>query len=117
VMAGQATALGAADPAGPARQLTVLYDGALAQSRPGRGPAAATAARAAARVLTDAAAPARRKPRARPARAPPGTRHQPGRNLTVPAARPGPRRLTPGPGTQPATPDKQSGHPVMAAQA
>src|SRR6266487_1856767 len=69
VMAEQATALGAADPAGLARQLTVLYDGALAQSRPGRDPAAATAAKAAAQVLIDAASPARRKPRARPARA------------------------------------------------
>ena len=33
VMAEQATALGAADPAGLARQLTLLYDGALVQSR------------------------------------------------------------------------------------
>jgi AcrR family transcriptional regulator len=69
VMAEQATALGAADPASLARQLTLLYDGALAQSRLDRGPAAATAAKAAAQVLIDAATPAGRKPRARPARA------------------------------------------------
>jgi len=69
VMAEQATALGAADPASLARQLTLLYDGALAQSRLDRGPAAATAAKAAAQVLVDAATPAGRKPRARPARA------------------------------------------------
>jgi hypothetical protein len=68
-MTEQATALGAADPAGLARQLTLLYDGALAQSRLDSGPAAATAARAAAQALIDAASPARRKPRARPARA------------------------------------------------
>jgi hypothetical protein len=75
-MADQATALGAADPAGLARQLTLLYDGALAQSRLGRGPAAATAAKAAAQVLIDAASPAGRKPRARPVRASPGARHR-----------------------------------------
>jgi AcrR family transcriptional regulator len=69
VMAEQATALGVADPAGLARQLTLLYDGALVQSRLDRGHAAATAAQAAAQVLIDAASPARRKPRARPARA------------------------------------------------
>jgi len=67
VMAEQATALGAADPVSLARQLTLLYDGALAQSRLERGPAAATAAKAAAQVLIDAAAPAERKPRSRPA--------------------------------------------------
>jgi len=71
VMAEQATALGAADPAGLARQLTLLYDGALAQSRLDRGPAAATAAKAAAQALIDAASPAARKPWARPARAAP----------------------------------------------
>ena len=71
VMAEQATALGAAEPAGLARQLTLLYDGALVQSRLDRGPAAATAAKAAAQVLIDAASPAGRKPRARPARAAP----------------------------------------------
>jgi AcrR family transcriptional regulator len=49
------TALGVADPAGLARQLTVLYDGALAQSRLDRTPAAAEAARAAANALVDAA--------------------------------------------------------------
>src|SRR5258708_15911234 len=75
VMAEQATALGAADPAGLARQLTVLYDGALAQSRLDRGPAAATAAKAAARALIDAASPAGRKPRARPASAAPSARN------------------------------------------
>jgi AcrR family transcriptional regulator len=69
VMAEQATALGVPDPAGLARQLTLLYDGALAQSRLDRGPAAATAAKAAAQVLIDAASPAGRKPRARAARA------------------------------------------------
>ena len=69
VMAEQATALGAAEPASLARQLTLLYDGALAQSRLDRGPAAATAAKAAAQVLIDAATPAGRKPRTRPARA------------------------------------------------
>lgn len=74
VMTEQATALGAADPAGLARHLTLLYDGALAQSRLDRGPAAATEARAAARVLIDAAAPAGRKPRARPARPAPSAR-------------------------------------------
>ena len=69
VMAEQATALGAAKPAGLARQLTLLYDGALVQSRLDPGLAAATAAKAAAQVLIDAASPAGRKPRARPARA------------------------------------------------
>ena len=49
------TALGAADPAGLARQLTLLYDGALAQSRLDQTPAAAEAARAAANALVDAA--------------------------------------------------------------
>jgi hypothetical protein len=72
-MAEQATALGAADPAGLARQLTLLYDGALAQARLERGPAA-TAAKAAAQVLIDAASPAARKPRPRPARAARSTR-------------------------------------------
>jgi AcrR family transcriptional regulator len=75
VMAEQATALGVADPAGLARQLTLLYDGALVQSRLDRGPAAATAAKAAAQVLIDAASPAGRKPRSRPARAAPSTRN------------------------------------------
>jgi AcrR family transcriptional regulator len=78
VMTEQATALGVADPAGLARQLTLLYDGALAQSRLDRGLAAATAAKAAAQALIDAASPAagsRRKPpeaagRDRPARRP-----------------------------------------------
>src|SRR5690242_16147375 len=69
VMTEQAEALGVADPAGLARQLTLLYDGALAQSRLDRGPAAATAAKAAAQALIYAASPAGRKPRARPARA------------------------------------------------
>jgi AcrR family transcriptional regulator len=75
VMAEQATALGAAEPASLARQLTLLYDGALAQSRLDRGPAAAIAAKAAAQVLIDAASPAGRKPRARPARAAPSARN------------------------------------------
>ncbi len=75
VLAEQATALGVADPTGLARQLTLLYDGALAQSRLDRGPAAATAAKAAAQVLIDAASPAGRKPRARPARAAPSARN------------------------------------------
>jgi len=74
-MAEQATALGVADPAGLARQLTLLYDGALAQSRLDRGPAAATAAKAAAQRLIDAASPAGRKPRARPAPAAPTARN------------------------------------------
>ena len=75
VMAEQATALGAAEPALLARQLTLLYDGALVQSRLDRGPAAATAAKSAAQVLIDAASPAGRKPRARQARAAPSTRN------------------------------------------
>jgi len=75
VMTEQATALGAAEPAGLARQLTLLYDGALVQSRLDRGPAAATAAKAAAQGLIDAASPAGRKPRARPARAAPSARN------------------------------------------
>ena len=49
------TALGAADPAGLARQLTLLYDGTLAQSRLDPTPAAAEAAQAAANALVDAA--------------------------------------------------------------
>src|SRR5215470_6538566 len=75
VMTEQAMALGAAEPALLARQLTLLYDGALAQSRLDRGPAAATAAKAAAQALIDAASPAGRKPRARPARAAPRARN------------------------------------------
>lgn len=55
VMVEEATALGASDPAGLARQLTLLYDGALAQSRLDRGPGAADAAKAAAAALVDAA--------------------------------------------------------------
>jgi AcrR family transcriptional regulator len=77
VMAEQATALGAADPAGLARQLTLLYDGALAQSRLERGPTAATAAKAAAQVLIDGAFPAAQKPQSRPTRAARSTRSQP----------------------------------------
>ena len=76
VMAEQATALGAVEPAGLARQLTLLYDGALAQSRLDRGPAAATTAKAAAQELIDAASPPRRKPRPRPARAAHSTRNE-----------------------------------------
>jgi AcrR family transcriptional regulator len=67
VMAEQAMALNVADPAGLARQLTLLYDGALAQSRLDRGPAAAAAAKTAAEVLIHAAAPPARKSRARSA--------------------------------------------------
>ena len=52
------TAVGVADPAGLARQLTLLYDGALAQSRLDQTPAAAEAAKAAANALVDAALPA-----------------------------------------------------------
>jgi AcrR family transcriptional regulator len=61
VLSEQATALGVADPAGLARQLTMLYDGALAQSRLEHGPAAAIAAKAAAEILIDDAAPAARR--------------------------------------------------------
>ena len=49
------TALGVDDPDGLARQLTLLYDGALAQSRLDPTPAAAKAAKAAATELVDAA--------------------------------------------------------------
>jgi hypothetical protein len=73
-MTEQATALGAADPAGLARQLTLLYDGALVQSRLERGPAAATAAKTAAQELVEAAFRAARKPRSRPTRAARSTR-------------------------------------------
>jgi AcrR family transcriptional regulator len=55
------SALGTADPAGLARQLTLLYDGALAQSRLDQTPAAAEAAKAAARALVDAAPRAGRR--------------------------------------------------------
>lgn len=54
------TALGVGDPAALARQLTVLYDGALAQSRLDPTPAAAEAAKAAANELVDAALRPRR---------------------------------------------------------
>ena len=54
------TALGVGDPAALARQLTLLYDGALAQSRLDPSPAAAEAAKAAANELVDAALRARR---------------------------------------------------------
>jgi len=87
VMAEQATELGVADPAGLARQLTLLYDGALVQSRLDRGPAAATAAKAAAQVFIDAAFPAGRKPRARPARAAPSARKAPISADRAPTAR------------------------------
>jgi AcrR family transcriptional regulator len=69
VMVEQAKALGATDSARLARQLTLLYDGALAQSALDQSPAAATAARAAAQLLIDAAAPGARKARERPTRA------------------------------------------------
>jgi AcrR family transcriptional regulator len=55
VMAEQATALGVADPAGLARQLTLLYDGALTQSRLDHGRAVATAAKTAAEILIETA--------------------------------------------------------------
>jgi hypothetical protein len=54
-LAELAMALGVADPAALARQLTLLYDGALAQSRLDPGPAAAKAAKDAASELVDAA--------------------------------------------------------------
>jgi AcrR family transcriptional regulator len=50
-----ATALGVADAPALARQLTLLYDGALAQSRLDPNPSAATAAKDAANELVDAA--------------------------------------------------------------
>jgi hypothetical protein len=50
-----ATTLGVADTAALARQLTLLYDGALAQSRLDPSPAAARAAKDAASELVDAA--------------------------------------------------------------
>jgi AcrR family transcriptional regulator len=74
VMAEQTAALGAADPAGLARQLALLYDGALAQSRLDRGPEVATAAKTAAEILIDAATPPARKSQARTAQAPRKTR-------------------------------------------
>jgi AcrR family transcriptional regulator len=68
VMTEQVTALGATDPGRLARQLTLLFDGALAQARLDQGLAAATAARAAAELLIDAATTTR-KPRVLPTRA------------------------------------------------
>lgn len=65
VMAEQTQALAVTDPAGLARQMTLLYDGALAQARLDPGPAAAKAAKTAAEALIDAAAPPGRKSRAR----------------------------------------------------
>ena len=50
-----AAALGVAEPAALARQLTLLYDGALAQSRLDPGPMAADAAKQAGNELVDAA--------------------------------------------------------------
>jgi AcrR family transcriptional regulator len=50
-----AAALGVPDPTGLARQLTLLYDGALAQSRLDPSPAGSTAAKNAATELVDAA--------------------------------------------------------------
>jgi AcrR family transcriptional regulator len=70
VMAEQTAALGVADPAGLARQLTLLYDGALAQSRLDRGPAVASAAKTAAEILIDTATPPARKSQARAPQAP-----------------------------------------------
>lgn len=60
-MAEQTQALQVADPGDLARQLTLLYDGALAQARLDRSPAAARAAKTAAEVLIDAAIPPARK--------------------------------------------------------
>ena len=54
-LAELATELGVSDPTALARQLTLLYDGALAQSRLDPSPAAAKAARDAANALVDAA--------------------------------------------------------------
>jgi AcrR family transcriptional regulator len=54
-LAELATALGVADPPAVARQLTLLYDGALAQSRLDPSPAAAKAAKDAASELVGAA--------------------------------------------------------------
>jgi AcrR family transcriptional regulator len=54
-LTGLATALGVPDPGALARQLTLLYDGALAQSRLDPSPAAAQAAKDAAKELVDAA--------------------------------------------------------------
>jgi AcrR family transcriptional regulator len=68
-----ATALGAADPGTLARQLTLLYDGTLAQSRLDREPAAASAAKAAAATLIDSAPRTPRAHRRRVATAPSST--------------------------------------------
>jgi AcrR family transcriptional regulator len=65
VMTEHATALRVADPAGLARQLTLLYDGALVQARLDPGPAVAIAAKAAAKVLIDAGVPPARTRRGR----------------------------------------------------
>ena len=54
-LAELATALGVGDPTALASQLTLLYDGALAQSRLDPSPAAAKAAKDAANALVDAA--------------------------------------------------------------
>jgi hypothetical protein len=54
-LAGLAAALAVPDPARLAIQLTLLYDGALVQSRLDRSPAAANAAKEAAKELVDAA--------------------------------------------------------------
>ena len=69
VIAEQTAALGVADPPGLARQLTLLYDGALAQSRLDRGSAAATAAKAAAEIIIDTALRPARRSRVRSTRA------------------------------------------------
>jgi AcrR family transcriptional regulator len=54
-MTALATELDVADPAALAKQLTLLYDGALAQARLDPSPEAANAAKAAANALVDAA--------------------------------------------------------------
>ncbi len=69
VMVEQTTALGVMDPTCLARQLTLLYDGALAQSRLDHGPAAGLAAKVAAQVLIESAASVSRKPGPRVTRA------------------------------------------------
>lgn len=73
-MAEQTQALQVADPGDLARQLTLLYDGALAQARLDRSPAAARAAKTAAEVLIDAAIPPARKAGVRTTRVAPKPR-------------------------------------------
>ena len=74
VLAEQTQALGVADPGGLARQLTLLYDGALAQARLDRSPAAANAAKTAAEILIDSAPRPARKAAGRSTRTAPKAR-------------------------------------------